>query len=97
MATKEKKTARGYINDGLQSLTAGLGDPRRDKLAATKFVDRKIADKELKAAFDTNWIARRIVTLPPEQATRKWRTWRGDKSEDMVAAEKALQLKSKVY
>jgi len=96
---EDKLKSYGFVNDGYSSLVssmAGLGTGR-DKLATTHYVEREITDRELLAAFKSNWIARRIVTLPPEDATRKWRTWKGDKADDIRKEEKRMGLSQKVY
>lgn len=84
--------------DSLRSLIGGLGDPERDKLASTRYYDTYLADDQLLAAFRSSWIARKAVTIPALDATRKWRNWQADQGDitRIDATEKRLGLQQKV-
>lgn len=86
-----------YLKDGLRSLTGSLGDPARDKSASVCFTNNDIPDAQLMAAFETNWIAEKIVTIPVFDSTRKWRNWTGDHGSTIKAEKKRLDLRAKVF
>lgn len=84
--------------DSLRSLITGLGDPERDKLAATRYFDTVLGDEQLLWAFRSSWIARKAVTIPALDATRKWRNWQADQADitRLEATEKRLGLQQKM-
>jgi len=85
------------VADGLQSLATRLGTSS-DKAATASYAINVLDDQQLEAAFRTSWVARKVVTIPAMDATRKWRQWSGDKAEDIEALEddRAIGLKTKV-
>lgn len=91
-------TLRGMIADGLQSLATRLGTSS-DKAETLTYLERVLTDAEIEAAFRTSWVIRKTVTIPSLDATRKWRQWTGDRSEDIEKAEDAprLGMKRKIY
>jgi len=84
------------IFDGLKSLIGRLGDPTRDKGASLYFSRNEMTDDQLGAAFEANWVSRKLVTIPAEDALREWRTWRGEAREAIEAEEERLGLRQKV-
>lgn len=91
------KDALTNTQDGLKSLIGNLGDPSRDKSASVYFADKNIDDQQLMAAFETNWIARKIVVIPVQDGVRKWRTWGGEKADAISSEEKRLKVKAKIF
>lgn len=85
------------IFDGLRSLIGNLGDPSRDKSASVYYINNDIPDQQLMAAFETNWIAEKIVLIPVADSTRKWRNWTGEHGAAMKAEEKRLDVRAKVF
>lgn len=85
------------ISDGMRSVLGNLGDPSRDKAAAIYFTDDHIPDEQLRKAFEGNWIAKKIVTIPAMDATRKWRRWSGEGGDVIRVAETEFDLREKVY
>lgn len=81
--------------DSLRSLIGNLGNPERDKAAATHFVHNEISSSELIAAYKSNWIARKIVDIPARDSLRKWRIWSGDDDGLIVKEEVRLRLRQK--
>lgn len=60
--------------DGLQNVMSGLGTDKM-KRSYNRFVYSAFNDlASLDAAYQTNWIARKIVDIPAEDMTREWRT-----------------------
>lgn len=79
------RVADGIRNDSLQNIVTGLGTSK-DKLATTSHVWAEIPKGTLEAAYRGDWIARKIINIPAQDATREWRTWHTDK-EDITTIE----------
>jgi len=84
------------IMDGLRNIVANLGTDR-DKAAHTHYYNTTIADDQLVAMYRTSAIARNVVDLPAEDATREWREWQADAVQitAIEAEEKRLGLQGK--
>ncbi len=82
------------MTDGLQNLVSGLGTSK-SKREHSRFVLENITTNwmEMDAAYQTNWIARRICDIPAEDMTREWRTIKCRKAEEIEAEEMRLGLK----
>lgn len=63
------------IFDSLTNLVTGLGMQAADKKAADKFTFRALSEQEIDAMADGDWVARKIVEAPVDDAFRVWRTW----------------------
>lgn len=83
--------------DGLRNIVANLGTDR-DKAAHSTYADNTIDDAQLIAMYRTSAVARNVVDLPAEDATREWREWQGDAEQiTAIEAEEArLGLQGKV-
>src|SRR3954451_6347405 len=81
-----------WVNDSFVNFLAGLGVPGRDKFTAQNYVHTALTLRELDAAFRSDWIARKIVTIPAWDMTREWRGWQADPDqiELLENAEKKL-------
>lgn len=86
-ATAKDAGFMGRIVDTLSGLISGMGT-EKDKLATATFVQNYLSQQEADAAFRSDWMARKIVTIPPYDATREWRAWQGD-ADDITALEDA--------
>lgn len=88
-----------FKTDSIRSLVAGLGDPTRDKAAAAYYGCQYITDEQLLNAFRSGWLAKKIVTIPAQDATRKGREWQAttDQIELIEAEEKRLGFWGKLY
>lgn len=86
-----------FISDKLVNLVANLGTDR-DKAAGSVYIAPTLTDNELINAYRGSWLPRKIINIPAQDATRKWRSWQADKQqiEKLEALEKRLQLRSKV-
>lgn len=84
------------IFDSLVSLVSGLGT-MRDKAATVFYSPVVVNQVELNDAYRGTWLARKIVDIPAQDATRKWRAWQTDKKsiELIEAEEKRLNLRQK--
>ena len=84
-----------YLTDSLKSLIGNLGNPERDKSASVYFHENLLTDEQLIAAYNSNWIARKIVDIPAKDSLRKWRTW-NDEAAKIEAEENRLNVRSKI-
>ncbi|WP_395175058.1 anti-CBASS protein Acb1 family protein [Roseibium alexandrii] len=84
--------------DGLRSLVSGLGTPGRDKAATTEYSYIPLSDDQLFAAFKTSWVINKMIRVPAQDATRKWRHWQADQKqiEAIEAEEKRLGIQNKL-
>ena len=96
-----RRTASGQtvmVNDGLQSLATRLGTSQAKAETATYAV-RYLDWHQLITAFSSSWAIKKAVTIPAQDATRKWRQWIGDDAEAVQEAERVsrILLRKKVY
>lgn len=86
------------FNDGLTSVITSQGDPMRDKLAAVSFSGEILPDNIITNAFNTGWMAKRLVKAPATDALRNWRLWQGTASQvkPLENTEMRLGLKGKL-
>jgi hypothetical protein len=76
-------------NDSLSNLVANIGTGR-DKRSHNTFGFEFVNQFELEAAYQSNWIARRIVDKPNEDALREWRKFNGKQSKLIESEERRL-------
>lgn len=86
-----------YLSDKLVNLVANLGT-ERDKASGSVYAPVAMSDLELSSAYRGAWLPRKIVDIPPLDATRRWRGWQATKEqiEKIEAEEKRLDLRRKV-
>lgn len=86
-----------YLSDKLVNLVANLGT-ERDKASASVYAPVIMSDIELSNAYRGAWLPRKIVDIPPLDATRRWRGWQATKEqiEKIEAEEKRLDVRGKV-
>jgi len=84
------------LYDGLRSLISNLGNPLKDKAAATTYGYARLTDDQLIAAYATSWAARKLINVPAGDMLRKWRAWQGEDVTKVIAEEERLKLKSKL-
>ncbi|MGB1561562.1 MAG: anti-CBASS protein Acb1 family protein [Sinimarinibacterium flocculans] len=85
------------ISDKLKNLVANLGT-ERDKASGTFYTDPCTTDEQLSAMFRSAWLPKKIVTIPPQDACRRWRNWQADAEQisKLEAEETRLGIKGKV-
>jgi len=86
-----------YLRDSLVNFVTGLGtskDPRVSTHYHYSWIDRNVLEK----MYRTDWLARKIVDAPAEDATREWRTWLVEKSDvaKIEKIEQAFQVQRKM-
>ena len=85
------------IRDNLINFVTGLGTSK-DPTTAAQHVLPIINRLELETAYRSNWLAKRIVNAPAEDATREWRMWQASAKqiELLENAEIAFDLQRKL-
>lgn len=85
------------MTDGFRNIVANLGTTR-DKASASSYGYSELSELELFNAYKSGWLPRKIIDIPPLDATRKWRNWQAsqDQIELIEAAEKTHNLRGKV-
>jgi phage-related protein (TIGR01555 family) len=84
--------------DGLQNVVANIGTGR-DKRSHSHFTlgaGSFVFHPELEAAYQDSWIARKIVDIPAEDATREWRTFKGEHAQAIAQEEKRLGIQQQI-
>ncbi|WP_375568756.1 phage portal protein [Ahrensia marina] len=83
--------------DGLRNLVSGLGSSR-DKASAASYNWQELDAKELRDAYRSSWLAKKIVDIPAQDAVRDWREWQAqaDQISEIEAEEKRLGVQAKV-
>lgn len=78
--------------DGLINIASGLGT-LKSKRSHNRFAYQDLGNwQELDAAYQTNWIARRIVDAVAEDMTREWRTIHSTMADDIRLEEDRLRV-----
>lgn len=77
--------------DSLTNMVANLGTGR-DKRSHNHFGFQFVSQFELEAAYQSNWIARKIVDVPNEDMTREWRVFNGAEAKEIAQEEKRVGL-----
>lgn len=87
-----------YLFDTFTNFLSGLGVPGRDKMTAYQYVKPVWTRHQLEASYQSDWIARKAITIPAEDATREWRAWQAeqDQIEKLEETEKRLQVQLKL-
>lgn len=83
--------------DSLTNFMAELGT-RRDKASHSTYTLPYENPVELENAYRGDWLPRKVVDIPANDATRKWRAWQAGANQitKIDAEEKRLGLKAKV-
>lgn len=85
------------LRDSLYNFVSGLGTAKDARMAAVYNFD-PLDKMQLEVAFRSDWIARKVVTAPAEDATREWREWQASQPqiEALEDAEKTFNLQFKM-
>jgi phage-related protein (TIGR01555 family) len=83
--------------DSLVNFITGLGTIK-DKSTYNQYAFNPLTEPQLNAAYRGDWIARKIVNIPAQDATRAWRTWQADRDviELLENEEARLGLQTKL-
>lgn len=79
--------------DRLQNFVSGLGTAK-DKRVGNAFVFQQIDPAQLVAMHRSDWMARKVVDIIPDDMTREWREWKADEAvvESIEKVERAPQI-----
>ncbi|MBO0141494.1 DUF1073 domain-containing protein [Agrobacterium sp. Ap1] len=82
-----------FLIDRLQNFVSGLGTAK-DKRVGTAFVFQPIDPQQLVAMHRSDWMARKVVDIIPDDMTREWREWKADEEivEAIEKVERAPQI-----
>lgn len=83
--------------DSLRNFVSNL-NTTRDKQFSSDYYAPDYNDETLHNAFRGSWMARKIVSIPAKDATRRWREWGAEETqiEAIETVEKNLGLQGKV-
>lgn len=90
--------AQVQVNDDLTNFTTQLGG-LVGKQSQTRWAAPVLGRQfEYNNAFRTDWIARKAVSIPADDAVREWRDWQGAEEDTakIIAEESRLQIRQKV-
>jgi len=87
---------KGSQVDGLVNVASGLGTEKSKRSHNHFAFDMLNSWRDLEAAYQSNWIAKRICDIPAEDSTREWRRIKADGAEAIEDAEKALGVRHHV-
>lgn len=87
-----------YIRDTLANFVSGLGIVGRDKNMSTQFYFNELSQGQLEYAYRGDWVARKCINIPANDATREWRAWQADEKqiEVLEEAERVLDVRGKL-
>lgn len=78
--------------DGLENAMSGLGMPNSKRVHNTFKHGVMNHYVELEAAYQTDWLSRKIVTIPAEDMVREWRDFKCDYADDIRVEEDRVGL-----
>jgi phage-related protein (TIGR01555 family) len=87
----------GFIKDSLVNLVSGLGTAQ-DKSIYNQFTLALMSEQQIRAAYRSDWVARKGVDLPAYDCTKRWRAWQASKPqiEKLENFERVLGVQRKV-
>ena len=87
-----------FFGDTFTNFLSGLGVVGRDKLTAHRYTKQIWARDQLEASYQSDWIARKAITIPALDATREWRAWQAeqDQIELLEETEDRLRVRLKL-
>lgn len=94
---RPSRGGRGMQTDSLHNLLSGMGGAG-DKSVFTYFGNTTIDRAQCETAYRNDWIARKVIDIPAQDATRAWRDWQAETKQitDIEDAESQFNLKRKL-
>lgn len=85
------------VIDSLKSLVSGLGTSK-DKTRSLQHYFCALSPDQLMTMYRSDWLARKVVDIIPNDMTREWRNWqaKGPQIEKIEAVEKAPLINAQV-
>ncbi len=87
---------RGANIDGLVNVFSGMGTGNSQSSHNTWQYTRWMSGHVIDVVYRESWLSQAICSIPAEDATREWRHFNGDKSEDIERYENNIDLQTKV-
>lgn len=83
--------------DSITNWWTSLGSPLADKSQQSQYSLNMLDRGQLEFAYRGDWLARKIVDIPPYDASREWRGWQADADDitRLEAEERRLNLQFK--
>jgi hypothetical protein len=78
--------------DGLVNVVSGLGTNKSKRSANMWVYDLLNNYQQLDSAYQTDWIARKVVDIPAKDMTREWRRIKSEFAEEITAVEQEFCL-----
>lgn len=88
-----------FVKDGFKNITKGLGGSKDPRTNISYQMGLKIGQVTANNLYVYNWLAAKVVDIPVDDATRKWRNILisdADKKKDVEATLKEFDVKGKV-
>jgi hypothetical protein len=84
--------------DTLSNWLTGMMLSNKDKTTGARYFLEQITPDQLEEAYRSDWIARKIISMPAWDATREWRDWQAeqDQIEKIEEVEKQFNVQAKV-
>jgi hypothetical protein len=81
----------------MRNLVSGLGTDR-DKATGAAFILGVIDRQQLESMYRGDWLSRKLINIPADDATREWRNWQAEAKqiEKLEEAERRLNLSGKI-
>lgn len=85
------------VRDNFMNLVSNLNTDR-DKQSHGEHTLTQFTDAQWSAVYRTSWMGRKVIDIPAQDATRKWREWQAeaDQIEKLEAEEKRVKIRQKV-
>lgn len=83
-------------SDGLMNVYSGLGTGNSKSAHNTWSMSQWLTGPMIDTIYRESWLAQAICSIPAEDATREWRHFNGEHSEDIERHENVLNLQTKV-
>lgn len=83
--------------DSLVNFISGLGTSR-DKSAYNQYSMRDLSVSQIDQAYRGEWLPRKIIDIPANDATREWRSWQADNAQisAIESVESSIAVQDKI-
>lgn len=85
--------------DGFKNIINGLGTEKDHRYSTYFYAPNRITEQQANDIYSHNWLAERVINVPVDDATKKWREFLLDdpnKEREIEDVMKAFDVKSKV-
>jgi len=87
-----------FLLDSFRNFVAGLAT-QSDKATGSEYFFMPMSTDQLVNAYRGSWLPRKIIRVPANDATRKWRSWNAEKDQitKIEQVERDLAVQKKVH